>query len=417
MRNFILAFLIVSCAFTMNTTASNDDDPFTSEGLNIVAIRNDTLDSNQDGMMDAVRVVIIINSTQGSADLLLTLIGDHQGILVREDSVMRVENQENASLTYDSWTEGEHYLSLEISDAEGRLLKFMSIGYFDLSPALKVPEISLEMNGAQVIETGDYCEISRTFYDETGPRWGYTGTRSIIGTPFKVLDSETTLDCSNWPAGDYEITETYQNGLGQTASDVLELKIENKPPPKFTISLNGDGDLSGTPCTILHLADEDENHDSFTKEWTISPSQGVMANSSLIDCSGWNAGVYKILLKVTNNEQISTTGGEMLIRLTNEDLTSEDSDAPTISQGQDTETTKVGLYGVIGISIILGIIVFVIMSRGKSDELLSGLMGEEIIPDSEGLPTHKDESGILWRRHPDGELDWWDKLTYSWKRW
>ena len=42
MRNFILAFLIVSCAFTMNTTASNDDDPFTSEGLNIVAIRNDT---------------------------------------------------------------------------------------------------------------------------------------------------------------------------------------------------------------------------------------------------------------------------------------------------------------------------------------------------------------------------------------
>ena len=57
------------------------------------------------------------------------------------------------------------------------------------------------------------------------------------------------------------------------------------------------------------------------------------------------------------------------------------------------------------------------MSRGKSDELLSGLMGEEIIPDSEGLPTHKDESGILWRRHPDGELDWWDKLTYSWKRW
>ncbi|MEL0100354.1 MAG: hypothetical protein VW862_01470, partial [Euryarchaeota archaeon] len=239
--------------FSIPAVADNNDDPFESEGLNLVAIRNDTLDSNQDGIVDAVRVVIVINSTQGDANLLLTLIGDHQGISVKEDTFIQVINQENASLTYDSWTTGEHYLSLEISDSEGRLLKIINIGSFELSPALRVPEVSLELNGNQVIETGDHCEIHRTFYDETGPRWGFSGTRSITGTPFKVLDSETVLDCSNWPAGSYEISETYQNGLGQTASDVLELRIENKPPPEFSIQLSGDGDNTGTPCTISHV--------------------------------------------------------------------------------------------------------------------------------------------------------------------
>ena len=417
MRNWLVLILIMTSTFSLSASAEMDDDPFTSEGLNLVAIRNDTLDSNQDGMMDAVRVVIVINSTQGDVDLLLTLIGDHQGISVKEDLFIHVENQENATLTYDSWVEGEHYLALEISDSEGRLLKSINIGFFDLSPALKIPHIDLQLSGNQVMETGDECQITREFYDETGPRWGYSGTRSITGTPFKVLDSDVALDCSHWPAGNYEITETYQNGLGQTTSDVLEIRIDNKPPPKFKISLSGDGDLTNTPCTISHIPEENENHDTFAKQWIISPSMGVMGNTSYIDCSNWQPGVYKILLTVTNSEEISTTEGEMLIRLTDGTNEVENSDAPTISKGQNTATTKVGFYGVIGISLLMGIIVFVIMSRGRADELLSGIIGEEVQPDSEGLPTHVDESGILWRRHADGELDWWDRLTDSWKRW
>ena len=155
----------------------------------------------------------------------------------------------------------------------------------------------------------------------------------------------------------------------------------------------------------------------FEKEWSISPSQGMASNVSNIDCSQWEAGVYKILLKVTNNEQISTTEGQMLIRYTNQELSSESEEAPVISKGQNTETTKVGFYGVIGISVILGIIVFIFMSRGTADDLISGIIGDEIQPDPEGLPTHTDENGMLWRKHTDGELDWWDRLSDSWKRW
>ena len=32
-------------------------------------------------------------------------------------------------------------------------------------------------------------------------------------------------------------------------------------------------------------------------------------------------------------------------------------------------------------------------------------------PDPQGLPTVLDDEGQLWRKHPDGTLDWWIQLT------
>ena len=212
-------------------------------------------------------------------------------------------------MTYDSWASGEHHLTLDISDSDGRLLKFVDLGIFDLSPALATPSIDLILSGSEIMQTGDDCEITRDFVDETGPRWNFEGTRSITGTPFTVLDTDQVLDCSNWPAGNYIVSETYQNGLGQTTSDTLEIVIVNKPPPKFSIDINGNDAQIGTPCTITHVAAIGEDHTEYTKEWRITPSIGMSANTSNLDCSKWESGVYKILLTVTNDEEISTTNG------------------------------------------------------------------------------------------------------------
>ncbi len=416
MREWLLVALMLSLSFATQVSAEEESDPFETAGLNLVALRNDSLDSNQDGMMDAIRVVIVIDSEQ-RVDLTLTLFGEHSGFTVAEETLMSFEDQENASLTYDSWAAGEHHLMLEISDSDGRLLKAINIGTFDLSPALAVPSIDLLLTGSEIMQTGDSCEISREFTDETGPRWDYVGTRSIIGTPFKVLDSDDTLDCSNWPAGNYVISETYQNGLGQTTSDTLELVIINKPPPHFSIELNGDDALVGTPCTIAHIQATGENHDDFTKDWVVTPSIGMTANSSSLDCSKWDSGVYKILLTVTNDEEIKTTGGTMLIRMPSAETTTDD-DAPVLSSGDETETSTVGLYGIGILALILGIAVFVLMMKGPEDEQLGANMLNEIgEPDSEGLPTHEDENGMLWRRHDDGEMDWWDRSALMWKKW
>ena len=37
-------------------------------------------------------------------------------------------------------------------------------------------------------------------------------------------------------------------------------------------------------------------------------------------------------------------------------------------------------------------------------------------PDAEGLPTFTDEEGITWRRHDDGQVDWWDYQKLLWVR-
>ena len=418
MREWFLIALLISLSFAGHVSAESETDPFDEAGLRLVALRNDSLDSNQDGMMDAIRVVVVINSTNQWVDLTLTLIGEHSGFTVYEEVFMSFEDQENASLTYDSWGAGEHHLRLEISDLEGRLLKFVDLGVFDLSPALATPSIDLILSGSETMQTGDACEITRNFIDETGPRWNFAGTRSITGTPFTVLDTDEVLDCSNWPAGNYIVTETYQNGLGQTTSDVLEILIENKPPPLFSIDVNGNDALIGTPCTISHAAAEGEDHSNYEKEWRVTPSVGILANISILDCSKWDSGVYKILLTVTNDEEISTTKGAMLIRMPSPDTSLQDDDPPAQSKGMDTETTNVGIWGIVLLSLVLGIAVFVLMMRSpQDDELFGGLYDEMGEPDSEGLPTHTDENGMLWRKHEDGELDWWDRSAMMWKRW
>ena len=417
MREWILIALMVSLCFTSQVSAEEETDSFDEAGLDLVAIRNDSLDSNQDSVTDAIRVVVIINATN-RVDLTLTLIGEHSGFTVYEEVLMAFEGQENASLTYDSWATGEHRLILEISDADGRLLEAINIGTFDLSPALATPSVDLVQSGSEIMQTGDACEITRNFIDETGPRWNYEGTRSITGTPFKVLDTDQVLDCSNWPAGTYVVSETYQNGLGQTTSDTLELVIVNKPPPHFTIEISGSDEIAGTPCTISHVAAQGENHEAYTKDWRVTPSIGLIANSSVLDCSKWESGVYKILLTVTNDEEISTTGGEMLIRLPSPDSSNEEEDAPALSKGQDTETSNVGIWGIALLSLVLGIAVFVLMMKSpEDDELFGGMLNEMGEPDAEGLPTHLDDNGMLWRKHDNGEVDWWDKSSMMWKRW
>ena len=72
MREWLIAFLMISLCFATTTVAQEEEsDPFESAGLSLVALRNDSLDSNQDGITDAIRVVIVINSTQQQVDIRL----------------------------------------------------------------------------------------------------------------------------------------------------------------------------------------------------------------------------------------------------------------------------------------------------------------------------------------------------------
>ena len=77
------------------------------------------------------------------------------------------------------------------------------------------------------------------------------------------------------------------------------------------------------------------------------------------------------------------------------------------------------------LGLIVALVVFVLLVRIKENDELLALpeLGPppQILPDgtpdSEGLPTMKDDDGQLWRKHPDGSLDWWDTSFNIWHRW
>ena len=421
MRELKVILLILLMLFIPPSAAEGEADPLTAAGFEIcdTCIEVTTLGAEQFGRNDRVMIILHITSQASDDSLILNLRGTQGYMTVDEQRVETFSDEgiANVNLTYDSWQEGEHTITLEITDLSGRSLRIIELGTFDLVPALQTPHVSLQLSANGWLETGDDCLITRIFVDETGPRWGADGTRSISGAPFKVLDSDQVLDCSIWPAGRYELMETYQNSLGQTTTSWLNFTIHNRPPPEFALAVQGDGFEVGKVCSV-RISTNDANQAGFLLEWQISPELGSMGTGDMITCADWPAGVYKILLKVTNSEGISTTKGLNLIRVPASDASAEElASQPVQSVGSETETQSVGWYGIGGLSLLVAVLVFLMLVKqpvANDDEID---LNQAMMMDAEGLATHVDEAGIIWRQHLDGGVDWWDEATGMWQRW
>ena len=426
--SLILLSIVALSHTSVNAMADeSSSDSLSEAGLSLIALRNDTLDTNQDGDNDAIRVVVVFNTEQQNTNLELRLIGEYKDREVIEILQFTFSEQSNASLVYDAWASGEHELRMQIVDQDGNIITTIPLPTYVLKPALQTPSITLALNAPQHIETGDECTISRVFSDETGPRYGASGVRTFSGAPFTVLDSQDSLDCSNWPAGDYQLKEAYRNDLGQTTEDWLNLTIHNRPAPDFSLLVSGDGNTTDTECLITMIpADADIDFSSFQKIWRIQGNQIAGNVGDQFDCSTLSAGVHLVSLEVINDELISAIEGVNLVRLPGDELTEEQkSVAPSRSYGDDTETESVGWIsiGVLGlVVVILSYLVLVRVKDGDEELLMRDLGPTPMIlsdgsPDAEGLPTTTDDDGVLWRQHPDGNHDWWDAELRVWVRW
>jgi len=149
------------------------------------------------------------------------------------------------------------------------------------------------------------------------------------------------------------------------------------------------------------------------------------ANSSVLDCSQLPAGAYFITLEVVNEKMITSTKGVNLIRLPSAEPTEEEAAAtPSTSLGLDTPTESVGWLSIGILALFVTVFVFVLLVRERRlDPLDLPALGPlpEILPDGSpdtmGLPTITDDQGTLWRKHPDGRLDWWDAEWRVWHGW
>ena len=358
---FLLVSLLLGCIVLplglvqeVQAESSAVEDALAAEGLTLVALRNDTMDMNQDGETDAIRVVVMVNTSREWIDMELRVLGDYKGKQVIESVTLSFTGQTNASIMYDAWSSGEHSLSLQFVNADGNVITTYQLATYSLIPALKTPRINLQLSAPAWIETGDECLIERNFSDETGPRYDAIGTRTFSGAPFSVLDDQQTLDCSHWPAGDYQLRESYRNGLGQTAESWLNLTIHNKEAPSFSLEVNGNYNSTDIPCKVIMVANMVVvDFDEFEKVWRIQGSIIPQANGSEFDCSVLPAGVHLVSLEVINNEKISTIEGINLVRLPGADLSAEqEKSLPSRSKGENTPTESVGWFSIGALGLI-----------------------------------------------------------------
>ena len=367
---FVLVALLLGClmvpvGFVQHAEAESSDDALAAEGLTLVALRNDTMDLNQDGEPDAIRIVVILNTTSEWSEIELRLFGTHKDKEVREDRYMAFTGQSNASLVYDSWSEGEHSLRLDFIDKDGDKITSIALPTYVLKPALQTPQITLDLDAPSWIETGDDCKINRIFADETGPRYDASGIRTFSGAPFTVLDNQTILDCSHWPAGDYLLKEAYRNDLGQVTESWLNLTINNRPAPAFSLDVFGNQNNTDEPCLITMIPNMiDVDFSTFEKIWTVQGTVLDGNSSTSYDCSVLPAGVHLVTLEVINNEKIRTVHGVNLVRLPGLDLTDEEAATlPSRSFGDETETKSVGWFSIGILGLVVSIVVFVLLVR------------------------------------------------------
>ena len=419
--------LVLTCLLLPISTGAElaTDERLAEEGLTLLALRNDTIDSNQDGDIDAVRVVVVLNSTAASNDLIVKLRGLHKEREVLVTQEVSFQGQTNITLVYDAWSKGEHVLRLDFFDENGDFIASNPLPTFMLTPALQVPRVALQLNAGDGLQTGETCEIIRDFADETGPRYGQSGVRTFTGAPFSVLDTHDVLDCSSWPAGAYELKETYRNGLGQTAENMLNFTIKNRPAPEFSLKVTGHENATDTPCMVSMTLNDGRSESGLTTSWSIKGKTVEGANTSMLDCTNLPAGAYLITLEVVTEKMISSTEGVNLIRLPAADLSAnETASLPSSSLGMDTPTESVGWLSISALALVVSIIVFVSMVRSKEPEALdlpsigpTPQLLPDGSPDTGGLPTTLDDQGVLWRQHPSGEVDWWDQEWSVWHRW
>ena len=415
-----------------DSAVSASDDPL----FELVEYRSDMLDLNNDDDIDRVRVVFVISTTLSQTQVSAKVIAQHGRYEVSQwDNFTVTHNaSESRSILVDAWEQGIYDIQLQLFDAvSGELVADIQIGGFDLMVGLAQPYGALNVvaisNGRTMndgFRTGDDCTLLRTHHDAIGNRYDLSGTVQFLGAPWLVapleasgaLPSSDQIDCSEWPAGEYTLLLVYRNSLGHSLEVWNNFTILNQPAPEFTLNVTGDADEIGTTCAVIIEPTDAATFNAARVDWEIEPSeQGV--GGMQVDCTMWLPGVHRIVVKVANSEGITATEGFNLVRIPplDGDLSQWGDETVRstwpVRSGEELETAVGGYIATAMGMLILFFVTLLILRRFGE----GGSQGFELMnagPNSDGLPTHLDEEGHLWRQHPNGEIDWWDSAAEMW---
>lgn len=433
MRNRIFTLFVVAMIAPMfaTVTSAQDDSYIVVGGSAAIAI-----DENYDGDLDLVRVIAGITTTAPMAQVGVQVIAQNNDMAISFWNNTTIDYGDSfiVNTTVKAWADGEFEIDIHVWDLESGLMIYQEeLGIYDLMASLTPPLLEMTLESEDWIYTGDTCLIHRVSSDLVGEHYDEMGTVSIQGVPWLVLEDETPIDCSHWPAGDYVVTEHYRNGLGMSATETLSFEIHIHPPPAFALNQTGISTESGTYCDMEIYPSEDTLLEEMSILWEVAdPTQDLTSYEELeiLDCTMWEPGVHKVRVTLTSPQGRETTVALNVIRLPPApdaslevlNASGDSSRWPATSQGEDYEpeplvmslSATIALVGSGGFifALILGLFVGSLMNGSTKKEDVWDSVHEA--PDSDGLPTFVDESGIHWRQQPDGSVDWWDTSVNQW---
>jgi hypothetical protein len=436
-RTIAIFALLLLFAPLLATSVSAQDAPH----IGLDSHRADRLDLDNDGDRDTLRVVFLLNTTSHYAEAAVQVDVEHAGMTLTfwDNLTFNRTTPYFGSMDIQAWGDGAYTVRMKVWDAESNMIIHnVDFGDFELVASLTPPYLRFDLEAAQTIFLGDNCLIERVFLDEIGDIYSATGTISLSGTPWLVPGDLSDIDCSTWPARDYHLEMFYRNTLGFSTSATLDFTIFTLPPPMFTLNVTGDNDEVGSECSVAIEPSIGTTMALMTIEWDISDPRSeevVVPGFSTVDCRLWQVGLSKVRVTVTSPEGQSTQGAFNLVRLPPQgEVSAEVLEAagpdnlwPDRSLGEEYEATPfigesimvaqviVGIIGA-GVAILLGLFGGAMWNR-RGDEgqaILGDAAAMEIEPDADGLATYVDPTGVHWRQHPDGNVDWYDSVSGQW---
>ena len=432
-NRFLTLFMVAMMLPMLATVVSAQDESYiVVNGSGAFA-----LDENNDGDLDLVRVIASIVTTAPSASVGVEVIADNGDMAISFWNNTSIAYGESfiVNSTVKAWADGEFEITIHVWDLESGLMVYEEeLGIHELMASLTPPQLEMTLESEDWIYTGDTCLIHRVSTDLVGGHYDVMGVVSIQGVPWLVGEYESPLDCSRWPAGDYVVTEHYRNGLGMTATETITFEIHVHPPPSFIVNQTGRSTEAGTHCDLEINTAEDTQLAEMSIRWDVAdPAQELTSYDGLeiLDCTMWSPGVHKVRVTLTSPQGRETTVGLNVVRLppapdASLDVLNASGDSsrwPATSQGDEFEpeplvmslSATIALVGSGGFvfALLLGLFAGNMMNATskKEDEMWDTVSAA---PDSEGLPTFVDESGVHWRQRPDGGVDWWDTSVNEW---
>ena len=394
-------------------------------------------DIDNDGFVDQLRIVFNVNTTKSQTPIsakLVTIFDQYPNqieVIQWDNFTLTNEKSLSRSIFVDAWKEGKYIVLLKFLNPEtSELISEYQLGEYNLMVGMETPFVALNViathEGKTVdnnFNTGSECKVKRNVLDNIGHRYNKTGEVQFLGAPWispSLEPGENTpnndeIDCSSWPAGNYNLKLIYHNSLETWKN----FSIINQPAPSFNLNVTGQNMEIGSLCFITIEPTDGTDFSENQITWTTIPEHEDIEGLEL-NCKMWLPGIHRIIVNVTNSEGISATNGVNLVRmppLDNGNLSTWGNESVTSSwpvrSGGEVESEYMGYIGT-GIGMLLLFLISVLVLKRFGDDMQGDFSTSKSKISSEGLPTHRDEDGHLWRQHPDGQIDWWDETANMW---